>query len=167
MRLRGKHKPATPAHGLRRSCHHHQCREGGADRQEARQEVFITTPFPGGIKDAPAALHPRRKIPERVVEKAVERMLDEGPLARQTIPAIYASTRVRTPHEAQNPEALEMSARSIRRTRGRLMPRPRKSLDAFRAGNPRRRKRQKYVQKLDKQGRATPPASADAWRAFG
>ena len=84
MRLRGKHIPTyTPARRLRRQRHHHQCRACGADRPQAGEKVYYKhTGFIGGIKERTAKSIMEGRFPERVVEKAIERMIPRGPLGR-------------------------------------------------------------------------------------
>lgn len=67
------------------------------------------TGYPGGIK----ARTPRQilegKHPERVVEKAVERMLARGPLQRQLMRNLRIYKGAEHPHSAQNPEVLDVA----------------------------------------------------------
>lgn len=67
------------------------------------------TGYPGGIK----ARTPRQilegKHPERVVEKAVERMLARGPLQRQLMRNLRIYKGAEHPHSAQNPEMLDVA----------------------------------------------------------
>jgi large subunit ribosomal protein L13 len=68
------------------------------------------TGYPGGIKDRKAKFILNGKFPERVLEKAVERMLDEGPLARKQFGNLRVYKGPSHPHEAQNPVALDIAA---------------------------------------------------------
>ena len=67
------------------------------------------TGYPGGIKE----LTPRRifegKFPERVLEKAVERMLKRGPLQRKLMRNLKVYKGAEHPHAAQNPEKLDVA----------------------------------------------------------
>ncbi len=87
MRLRGKHKPTfTP---------HVDCGDNviiiNADKvvltgRKREQKVYYHhTGYPGGIKERTAKSILEGRFPERVVEKAVERMLPRGPLGRQQL----------------------------------------------------------------------------------
>ena len=49
------------------------------------------------------------KFPERIVEKAVERMLKRGPLQRQLMRNLKVYKGGEHPHEAQNPEKLDVA----------------------------------------------------------
>lgn len=112
LRLRGKHKPEfTP---------HIDCGDNiiviNAEKvrltgRKRENDVFYWhTGYPGGIKERTKAELLDGKYPERVIQKAVERMLPKGPLGRhiQTNLRVYAGTK--HPHEAQNPEVLDVAA---------------------------------------------------------
>src|ERR1700684_677971 len=106
MRLRGKHRPDyTP---------HMDCGDYvvviNADkvkftgRKLDQKTYYWPTGYPGGIKSRTAGKILDGKFPERILEKAVERMLPkESPLARQqlTHPRIYNGGE--HPHAGQTP----------------------------------------------------------------
>ena len=52
------------------------------------------------------------KHPERVIEKAVERMLPKGPLGRQQIRKLHVYRGQEHPHQGQSPTAVDMAARN-------------------------------------------------------
>src|SRR5262245_20309343 len=65
--------------------------------------------YPGGLKEkTPRALLEGR-FPERVVEKAVERMLKRGPLQRKLMRNLKVYKGPEHPHAAQNPEQLDVA----------------------------------------------------------
>jgi large subunit ribosomal protein L13 len=110
MRLRGKHRPNyTP---------HVDCGDNvvviNAEKvvltgRKLDQKVYHHhTGYPGGIKERKAKFILEGKFPERVIEKAVERMLDEGPLARKQFGNLRVYKGGQHPHEAQKPEALDV-----------------------------------------------------------
>ncbi|MCB4770237.1 50S ribosomal protein L13 [Ancylobacter sp. Lp-2] len=68
------------------------------------------TGFPGGIKERTAKFLLDGRFPERVVEKAVERMLARGPLGRKLMGNLRVYKGSAHPHEAQQPEALDVAA---------------------------------------------------------
>ncbi|MCK5284412.1 MAG: 50S ribosomal protein L13 [Alphaproteobacteria bacterium] len=120
LRLRGKHKPNfTP----NMDCGDHvivinadKVRLTGNKRDG---DIFYWhTGYPGGIKQRSKGQILDGKYPERVVEKAVERMLPKGPLGRQ----VYSNLRVYAgtdhPHEAQKPEVLDVAAMNPKNKRG-------------------------------------------------
>ena len=112
MRLRGKHKPSyTP---------HVDCGDNviiiNADKvvftgRKREQKVYYHhTGYPGGIKERTARFILDGRFPERVVEKAVERMLPRGPLFRQILGNLRVYKGAEHPHAAQQPQALDVAA---------------------------------------------------------
>jgi len=75
------------------------------------------TGHPGGIKERTADKILDGRFPERVIEKAVERMVPRGPLGRQQMKNLRIFAGTEHPHEAQNPEVIDfasMNAKNIR-----------------------------------------------------
>jgi large subunit ribosomal protein L13 len=68
------------------------------------------TGFIGGIKERTARSILESKFPERVVEKAIERMLPRGPLGRRQLGNLRVYPGAEHPHAAQNPEMLDIAA---------------------------------------------------------
>ena len=112
MRLRGKHKPSyTP---------HVDCGDNviviNADKvvftgRKREQKVYYHhTGYPGGIKERSAKHILEGRFPERVVEKAVERMLPRGPLFRQILGNLRVYKGAEHPHTAQQPQVLDVGA---------------------------------------------------------
>jgi large subunit ribosomal protein L13 len=112
MRLRGKHKPAyTP---------HVDCGDNVivinaekvkfTGRKYVQQVYHHHTGYPGGIKTRTAKAILEGRFPERVVEKAVERMLPRGPLFRQILGNLRVYKGTEHPHAAQQPETLDVAA---------------------------------------------------------
>jgi large subunit ribosomal protein L13 len=112
MRLRGKHKPSyTP---------HVDCGDNvvviNADKvvftgRKREQKVYYHhTGYPGGIKERSAKAILDGRFPERIVEKAVERMLPRGPLFRQILGNLRVYKGEEHPHAAQQPEKLDVGA---------------------------------------------------------
>ncbi|MDQ0509388.1 50S ribosomal protein L13 [Ancylobacter amanitiformis] len=111
-RLKGKHKPTyTP---------HVDCGDNvvviNADKvvltgNKRNDKVYYHhTGFPGGIKERTAKFVLEGRFPERVVEKAVERMLARGPLGRKILGNLRVYKGASHPHEAQKPETLDVAA---------------------------------------------------------
>jgi large subunit ribosomal protein L13 len=75
------------------------------------------TGYPGGIKERTARRVIEGRFPERVVEKAVERMLPRGPLGRQQLKNLRVYSGAEHPHEAQQPERLDVGALSPKNIR--------------------------------------------------
>jgi large subunit ribosomal protein L13 len=76
------------------------------------------TGHPGGVKQRTAGQILEGRFPERVLEKAVERMLPkESPLARKQLTHLRIYNAPEHPHAAQNPEAIafaELNAKNVR-----------------------------------------------------
>ena len=111
MVLRGKHKPTFTPHI---DTGHHvvivnaeKVRLTGRKRE---QKVFYWhTGHPGGIKGKTAAKILDGKYPERLIEKAVERMLPKGPLGRFQLGKLRVYAGAAHPHEAQSPQTLDVA----------------------------------------------------------
>jgi large subunit ribosomal protein L13 len=68
------------------------------------------TGYIGGIKERSAKAILDGRFPERVVEKAIERMLPRGPLGRRQLGNLRVYPGPDHPHAAQNPEKLDVGA---------------------------------------------------------
>ena len=111
--LRGKHKPIFTPH-IDTGDHVVVI---NADKvkltgKKLRDKVYYRhTGFPGGIKSATPNFILSGAHPERVVEKAVERMMPkESPLARKQLGKLRVYAGTQHPHEAQQPEAYNFAA---------------------------------------------------------
>jgi large subunit ribosomal protein L13 len=111
-RLRGKHKPIFTPH---MDCgdnviviNAQQVRLTGNKRTD--KIYYWHTGYPGGIKERTADKILDGKHPERVLEKAVQRMLPGGPLSRQQMKNLKIYAGPEHPHEAQQPETLDIGA---------------------------------------------------------
>jgi large subunit ribosomal protein L13 len=67
------------------------------------------TGHPGGVKETTPKRLLEGKFPERVIEKAVERMLKRGPLQRQLMRNLRVYKGTEHPHQAQNPAKLDVA----------------------------------------------------------
>ena len=87
-------------------------------RKLADKIYYWHTGHPGGVKQRTAGQILDGKFPERVLEKAVERMLPkESPLARKQLTHLRIYNAPEHPHAAQNPETIafaEMNAKNVR-----------------------------------------------------
>lgn len=111
-RIRGKHKPTYTPHI---DCGDHiivinadKVRITGKKRDD--KVYYRHTGYPGGIKSATAGEILSGKFPERVLKKAVERMLPKGPLGRQVFTNLRVYTGSEHPHVAQNPKVLDIAS---------------------------------------------------------
>jgi large subunit ribosomal protein L13 len=111
-RLRGKHKPSyTP---------HVDCGDNiiiiNAAKVKLTGNKFTDnlfhwhTGFPGGIRNRTPKETIEGKHPERVLEKAIQRMMPHGPLAKQIFSNLRVYGGAEHPHMAQNPEVLDVAA---------------------------------------------------------
>ena len=76
------------------------------------------TGHPGGIKSRRAEEILDGRFPERVVKKAVERMMPkESPLARQQFSKLRVYAGTEHPHEAQQPEAIDFASMNVKNTK--------------------------------------------------
>jgi large subunit ribosomal protein L13 len=111
-RLRGKHKPQFTPHV---DCGDHVV-VVNADKvrvtgNKAEQSVFYWhTGYPGGIKGRTVRQRLESRFPERVVEKAVERMITRGPLGRRQMKNLHVYAGPEHPHAGQQPAALDVAA---------------------------------------------------------
>ena len=112
MRLRGKHLPTyTP---------HVDCGDNviiiNADkvvltgRKRDQKMYYHHTGFIGGIKERSAKSILEGRFPERVLEKAVERMIPRGPLGRVQFGNLRVYAGAEHPHEAQQPEVVDVAS---------------------------------------------------------
>ena len=76
----------------------------------ADKKYFHHTGHPGGIKERIAGTILAGKYPERVLEKAVERMLPRGPLFRKIRGNLKIYAGAEHPHAAQTPEIVDVGA---------------------------------------------------------
>ena len=120
MRLRGKHRPDyTP---------HVDCGDVvvvvNAEKvkftgKKATDEVYYWhTGHPGGVKQRTPAQILAGKYPERVLQKAVERMLPkESPLARKQMTHLRLFAGAEHTHQAQSPATIDFKSASPKNTR--------------------------------------------------
>jgi len=120
MRLRGKHRPDyTP---------NVDCGDFvvviNADkvkftgRKLDQKTYYWHTGYPGGIKERTAGKILDGRFPERVLAKAVERMLPkESPLARKQLTHLRLYNGAEHPHVAQNPTPIDFASRNTKNTR--------------------------------------------------
>ena len=118
-RLRGKHKPMfTP---------HIDCGDNvvivNAEKiwltgnKRADKVYYWHTGYPGGIKSRTAEAILDGDHPERVIQKAVQRMLPKTKLGRQQISKLKVYAGPDHPHEAQSPVVLAIAAMNFKNKR--------------------------------------------------
>ena len=110
-RLRGKHKPMyTP----NIDCGDHIVivnaeKVGLTGNKRAQKTYYRHTGYPGGIKSRTAEQTLSGAHPERVIEKAVQRMLPRGALGRQQLTKLHVYSGPQHPHDGQSPVALNVA----------------------------------------------------------
>jgi len=82
------------------------------------KEFYYHTGYPGGIKGRTRAYTLASRYPERVIEKAVERMMPRGPLGRRQMSHLKVYKGPAHPHEAQNPVKIDFAAANPKNKRG-------------------------------------------------
>jgi large subunit ribosomal protein L13 len=111
-RLRGKHLPTYSPHV---DCGDNvvviNAAKVALTGQKRDKKVYrYHTGHIGGIKTRTARWILEGRFPERVVEKAVERMLPRGPLGRRQLANLRVYPGPDHPHAAQQPEKLDVAA---------------------------------------------------------
>lgn len=113
LRLRGKHKPTFTPHMDTGDnviiINAEKVKLTGQNKAE--QSIFYWhTGYPGGIKERSAKTILQGRYPERVIMKAVERMLPEGPMGRKLLTNLRVFAGTEHPHAPQNPEVIDMAS---------------------------------------------------------
>ena len=110
-RLRGKHKrcirPISIAVII--SLSSMPRRVGLTGNKRAQKTYYRHTGYPGGIKSRTAEQTLSGAHPERVIEKAVQRMLPRGALGRQQLTKLHVYSGPQHPHDGQSPVALNVA----------------------------------------------------------
>ena len=110
--LRGKHKPSYTPH-VDMGDH---VVVVNADKvrftgKKLDDKVYYKhTGYIGGIKEVTAAKVLDGRFPERVLEKAVERMIPRGPLGRNQMRALHLYAGAEHPHAGTQPQPLDVAA---------------------------------------------------------
>ena len=118
-RLRGKHKPQfTPHVDCGDDVVIVNARKVRLTGNKADQSVFhYHTGYPGGIKGRTIRQRLESRYPERVIEKAVERMITRGPLQRKQMKHLHVYAGPEHPHDGQKPRKLDVAAMNRKNTR--------------------------------------------------
>lgn len=119
MRLRGKHKASfTPHMDMGDNVIIINADKVQMTGKKKTDKIYYWhTGYPGGIKQRSAGEILEGDHPERVLTKAIQRMLPGGPLSRQhmTNLRIYAGSE--HGHEAQNPEVVDIKSMNPKNSR--------------------------------------------------
>jgi large subunit ribosomal protein L13 len=111
-RLRGKHKPTYTPH---MDCGDHivviNAEKVALTGNKRHDSMFRWhTGYPGGIKERSKGAILEGQHPERVILKAVERMVPRGPLGRRIMGHLKVYAGPAHPHEAQQPLPVDVAA---------------------------------------------------------
>ncbi|MDH5798978.1 MAG: 50S ribosomal protein L13 [Paracoccaceae bacterium] len=119
MRLRGKHKATfTPHMDMGDNVIVINADKIQLTGKKRTDKVhYWHTGYPGGIKSRTAGQILEGAHPERVVVKAVQRMLPGGKLSRQQMTNLRVYAGAEHPHEAQSPEVLDVKSMNSKNTR--------------------------------------------------
>ena len=119
MRLRGKHKATFTPH----------VDDGDnviiinaekvvlTGKKYTDKKYYWHTGYPGGIKERTARAIIEGRFPERVVEKAIERMIPRGPLGRRQMKNLRVYAGSKHPHEAQSPITVDIAGMNSKNKR--------------------------------------------------
>jgi len=118
-RLRGKHRPTfTPHVDTGDNIIVINAEKVQVTGRKLDQKVFYWhTNHPGGIKGRTMGQILGGAHPERAIEKAVERMITRNNLGRQLMRNLRIYAGAVHPHEAQNPEVLDVAAMNSKNKR--------------------------------------------------
>ena len=111
-RLRGKHRPDYTPH-VDTGDHVvviNADKVVFTGRKFQDKRYYRHTGHPGGIKETTPAKVLEGKFPERVLEKAVERMIPRGPLGRAQMRALHVFAGTEHPYDGQKPETLDVAS---------------------------------------------------------
>ena len=117
--LRGKHRPSFTPHV---DCgdnviviNAEKVKLTGNKLQDMK--FYWHTNHPGGIKERAIGQILGGKYPERVLTKAVERMVPRGPLGRSQMKNLRVYAGAVHPHEAQQPAIVDIAGRNPKNKR--------------------------------------------------
>jgi large subunit ribosomal protein L13 len=118
-RLRGKHKPMyTPHIDCGDNVIVINAEKVGLTGKKLTDKIFYWhTGYPGGIKSRTAEKILGGNYPERMIMKAVQRMIPRGPLGREQFSNLRVYAGPEHPHAAQNPEVLDVASMNSKNVR--------------------------------------------------
>jgi large subunit ribosomal protein L13 len=118
-RLRGKHKPTfTPSMDCGDNIvivNAEKVLLTGNKRED--RKFYWHTGHPGGIKERTFGQILDSKYPDRLVRKAVERMITRNPLGRKQMSNLYVYAGSEHPHNAQQPQVVDVASMNPKNTR--------------------------------------------------
>jgi large subunit ribosomal protein L13 len=110
--LRGKHKPSYTPHD---DCGEHVIiinagKVKFTGNKNTGKIYYKHTGHPGGIKETTPEKILEGKFPERVIEKAIQRMIPRGPLGRDQMRALHLYNGTEHPHDGNKPEVMDVAS---------------------------------------------------------
>ena len=110
--MRGKHKTTYTPHV---DCGDHVIvinvdKVKFTGKKATDKTYYKHTGYPGGIKETTPAKVLEGRFPERVLSKAVERMIPRGPLGRAQMKALHLYAGTEHPHDGQAPQVLDVAS---------------------------------------------------------
>ena len=118
MRLRGKHKASfTPSMDMGDNVIVINAEKVQMTGNKRDEKYYWHTGFVGGIKERTKGEILEGKHPERVLMKAVQRMLPGGPLSKRQMTHLRVFAGTEHGMEAQKPEVLDVKAMNPKNTR--------------------------------------------------
>ena len=119
MRLRGKHKASfTPHMDMGDNVIIINADKVQMTGKKRTDKIYYWhTGYPGGIKQRTAGDILEGNHPERVLTKAIQRMLPGGPLSRQQMTNLRVYAGTEHGHEAQNPEIVDVKSMNPKNSR--------------------------------------------------
>jgi large subunit ribosomal protein L13 len=86
-------------------------------KKRTDKQYYWHTGYPGGIKSRTADKILDGNHPERVIQKAVQRMVPRGPLGRDVLRKLNVYAGGEHPHAAQQPEVVDFGAMNVKNKR--------------------------------------------------
>lgn len=110
--LRGKHKPSYTPHV---DCGDHVIiinagKVKFTGNKHTGKIYYKHTGHPGGIKETTPEKILEGKFPERVIEKAIQRMIPRGPLGRDQMRALHLYNGTEHPHGGNDPQVMDVAS---------------------------------------------------------
>lgn len=110
--LRGKHKPSYTPHV---DCGDHVIiinaeKVKFTGNKTGQKTYYKHSGYAGGISGITAEKVLGGRFPERVIEKAVERMIPKGPLGFAQMRALHVFAGTEHPYDGQKPETLDIAS---------------------------------------------------------
>ncbi|MEO0440960.1 MAG: 50S ribosomal protein L13 [Pseudomonadota bacterium] len=110
--LRGKHKPSYTPHV---DCGDHVIvinagKVKFTGNKTSKKIYYKHTGYPGGLKERTAEKVLEGQFPERVLEKAVERMIPKGPLGFAQMRNLHLFNGTEHPYDGQSPQPLDVAS---------------------------------------------------------